>query len=83
MSWFLCPLIADAAGLGELYPLAVVPKTRNTYDLGTTPSTQKPMPGEPGSSREMQIDEEDEDADPATPVRSSRQLGKRAAKKSK
>jgi hypothetical protein len=51
-------------------------KTRNVYDLGASPSTQKP--GEPGSSRnEMQIDEVD---DPATPVRSSRAGGKRRAK---
>lgn len=54
-------------------------KARDTYDLGTPPSTQKPKPGEPGSSRnEMQIDEVDEDANPATPVRSARQQGKRA-----
>ena len=25
-SWFLCPLIADAGGLSELYPLSVVPR---------------------------------------------------------
>ena len=26
LSWFLCPLIADAADLGHLYPLSVVPR---------------------------------------------------------
>ena len=57
--------------------------TRDVYDLGTTPSTQKPTPGEPGPSQPeptMQIDEVNEDGNPATPVRSSKAQGKRVRK---
>ena len=59
-------------------------KTRDVYDLGATPSTQKPpQTGEPGTSQSqttMQIDEVNEDGNPATPVRSSKAQGKRAKK---
>ena len=50
--------------------------TRLVYDMGTTPSTQKP--GEPGSSSSAQVG--DADKSDATPVRaSSRAGGKRKA----
>ena len=61
-------------------------KTRNVYDLGTPPSTQKAGSSQAGSSlapgwqNEMQIDEVTEDANPVTPVRSSRAAGKRKAR---